>query len=191
MDKLKVNIGNLGEQVGTVFIPIIDKGAQFLTKRMLPAVSGFIGGMQEGTGVGGRFADKLLTLKAKASEAFGVFKVEVLPTLRDLGAYVGGTVVPTLGRMASFIGRNRDTLLPLLAAVGAGVAIFKTITSAVRIFTAVQAGLNFVMAAASRTTCSSRRRRTCTSSSEPTSRSRLSRHPRQQAATRRVPASSH
>lgn len=38
-DRLKVTLGNLGEQIGNVLIPALDAGAAFLTNSVLPALS--------------------------------------------------------------------------------------------------------------------------------------------------------
>lgn len=78
MDKAKVAVGNLGEQVGTALLPMIDRMAALFTGTVVPAVSSFISGVQTGTGVGGQFA-----------AAFGAVG-------RNLG-----TIAPVLGTVAA------------------------------------------------------------------------------------------
>jgi phage-related protein len=116
-EKLSVAFGNFKEQIGTALLPVIDKVAGVLTKRVVPAMSGFVTGMTTGTGAGGKFVGFLKS---------------------------AGSALATVG---GFIARNRDVLIPLVGAVVAGVAAFKVITGVVKAFTAVQAALNFVMSA--------------------------------------------
>jgi hypothetical protein len=115
-DKAKVAWGNLQETVGTALLPVLDKLQNWFTTKIAPAVTKFVTGMQDGTGAGGDFADKLESL--------------------------GGT----LQSVGSFLVQNRAVVVPLVAAFVSGVAVFKTITSVMRIFTGVQAALNLVMA---------------------------------------------
>jgi hypothetical protein len=115
-EKLSVSFGNFKEQVGTALLPVIDDVANVLTTKVIPAVSGFITEMQDGTGRGGQFVDFLK------------------------GA--GNALQTTYG----FIKDNADVIVPLVAGVAAGVVVFKTITGVVKAFTAVQAALNVVMA---------------------------------------------
>lgn len=54
-DKAAVAWGNLKEQIGTAILPMIDRLATAFTTKIVPAVSGFIAGMQSGAGAGGQF----------------------------------------------------------------------------------------------------------------------------------------
>lgn len=56
-EKMSVAWGNLKEQIGTALLPLIDRVANFMTKKVIPAVSGFITEMQTGEGAGGRFVE--------------------------------------------------------------------------------------------------------------------------------------
>lgn len=56
-DKARVAIDNLKEQIGTALLPVVDDLANKVAKDVVPAVSDFITGMQDGTGAGGEFVD--------------------------------------------------------------------------------------------------------------------------------------
>jgi len=114
-EKAGVAFGNLKEQIGTALLPYLDKAEKLLVEKVIPAVSDFFQGMQDGTGKGGAFV------------AF----------LKDAG--------DKLSAVAGFIKRNSDVLLPLVGAIMAGVAAFKIVTAVVRAYTAVQAALNVVL----------------------------------------------
>jgi len=101
-------------------------------------------------------------------ERIGAFlKVEVIPRVQELaavwlprfraalaavGGFVAGTLVPAIGDLVGWLVRNRDIVIPLVAAVVAGVAAYKTylavvklITAATKIWAGVQVALNVVM----------------------------------------------
>jgi tape measure domain-containing protein len=81
------------------------------------AVKKFITEFQNGTGAGGQFRDVL------------------------------ARVVGVAQNVAKWIGQNTTIVGALVSAVVAGIGAFKVITGIVRVFTAVQAALNFVLAA--------------------------------------------
>ncbi len=60
-EKLSTAFYNFKEQVGTDLLPIIDKFEGFLTAKVIPALTAFFAGIQDGTGAGGRFADIMRT----------------------------------------------------------------------------------------------------------------------------------
>lgn len=55
-EKARVAFGNLQETIGTALLPAIDKLSVKLTNDIIPAVSEFVTGMQDGTGAGGKVA---------------------------------------------------------------------------------------------------------------------------------------
>lgn len=57
MDKLRVSVGNLGEDIGGLLLPAVDRTATFLNAEAVPAIRGFVKGFQSGTGAGGKFAE--------------------------------------------------------------------------------------------------------------------------------------
>lgn len=54
-DKAQVALGNLKETIGTALLPVVDRLATTFTNTIAPAITGFIAGMQKGTGAGGQF----------------------------------------------------------------------------------------------------------------------------------------
>ena len=92
-DKAAVAMGNLKEQVGTALLPVIDRLASTFTGSVAPAISGFITGMQQGTGVGGA-----------------------------LVAVIGGLSAAVMGA-ASFLSQNKTAVLGLTVALGALVLV--------------------------------------------------------------------
>ncbi len=71
-DKLKVSFGNLEETIGTALLPVIDKLDEKLVSDIIPAVSDFVTGIQDGTGAGGAFADTLGDIWSAAKPVAGV-----------------------------------------------------------------------------------------------------------------------
>lgn len=116
-EKAQVAWGNFMEQVGTALLPMVDKIANFFTTKIVPALSSFVSGMQDGTGAGGKF-------------------VSVLTTTRDVLASVAG-----------FVKRNADVIVPLVGALGAAVVVIKVISTVTKAWAAAQALLNLAMTA--------------------------------------------
>ncbi len=157
MDKLKVSAGNLGEAVGNVLVPYIDKFATFLGQRAVPAVQGFLSGMKDGTGAGGRFAEKVGVVRDKAVAAFGYFKTDVLPVLRSVASMVGAVLVPALGFLSGHLTLVGGVVATLTAAFVAYRAVMVTmaiaqaasrflqLARAVGVMRAVQLQLNLAM----------------------------------------------
>ncbi len=73
-DKLKVSLGNLSETVGEKLLPYVDRFATKLNDDVVPAVSGFLEGMESGTGPGGEFADAMSSVGTALSDAWDVGK---------------------------------------------------------------------------------------------------------------------
>lgn len=84
-DKLQVSIKNLEETIGDALLPELERFQEFATTKVVPAISTFVTGMEDGTGAGGRFADTL--------------KTDVLPVARHLATeavQVGKALEPVL-----------------------------------------------------------------------------------------------
>jgi hypothetical protein len=88
-DKAAVAIGNLKEVLGTALLPVVDRVATVTTTKIIPAISGFITGMQSGAGAGGRLASILGATGAVISKVFGFIKNNAVV----LSAFVGTIVV--------------------------------------------------------------------------------------------------
>lgn len=116
-EKMAVAFGNLKEQIGTALLPIIDRMAATFTTKIIPAVSGFIAGMQAGTGAGGQF---VAILKGAAG---------------------------ALATVAGFVKQNADFFIPFVAALGTAVVVIKTIAAVTKVWAAAQAAMNVVLAA--------------------------------------------
>ena len=87
-DKLTNTFRIFKETIGTALLPVIDKVANFLSTKLLPPMTGFITGMQDGTGAGGGFVNFLKGLWA---------------VIQPVGAFIMSTVVPAVvGLFASF-----------------------------------------------------------------------------------------
>lgn len=114
-EKATVAWGNLKEQIGTGLMPMFDKVSRVLTKDIIPAVSGFVQGIQDGTGAGGTFRSVLT----------GVW-----------------TTVSTL---VGWLYKNRDILVPLVAIVGGAIGAYKVVTGAIAAWRTAQLLLNAAM----------------------------------------------
>lgn len=73
-EKMSVAWGNLKEQLGTAVLPVVDRVATFVGQRVIPTVSRFLGQLQSGEGVGGRFAKGIRTI---VDAAVGLFNLIV------------------------------------------------------------------------------------------------------------------
>jgi len=115
MQRLRVIAGNLGEQLGGYLLPVIGRLASWITDRAVPAVAGWAAS----------------------------FRQNILPTLQRVGEFITGSVLPAVADFARWIGRNRDVIVPVVAALGAMLAAFrafmfiKTVIAAVAAFNAV------------------------------------------------------
>ena len=116
-EKAAVSFGNLKEQIGTALLPTLDKIQTVIVNKVIPAVSQFFTEMQNGTGKGGEFVAFVKDAADKAAS------------------------------LASFIKRNSDVIVPLVAILGTAIVAFKVITAAVKAYTAVQLGLNLALTA--------------------------------------------
>lgn len=140
MTRLKVMFDETKEAIGARLIPILSTMADWFMNKAVPAIQSTY--------------DML-------AKKFG-------PTISDIGGWISGTLVPAiqkfvgqmksgegaggrfkdvfdkvsdvLGKVASFIGDNKTAVATFVGIIGTVVAITKT-------WTAVQAALNFVMAA--------------------------------------------
>lgn len=61
-DKMSVAFGNLQETVGVALVPLVDKFAAKMTSDVIPAMSTFVTGMQDGTGAGGKLVSTLRSI---------------------------------------------------------------------------------------------------------------------------------
>ncbi len=88
-DKAQVAWGNLQETIGTGLLPVIDKMQAIFTDKVAPAISDFVQGMQDGTGAGGSFVDKLTRVKDVLVAVGGFLVQHKDAVLAMLVAYAG------------------------------------------------------------------------------------------------------
>ena len=118
-EKARTAWNNFKEDVGTAILPALDKLADWFRLKALPAVQEFA----------------------------GWFQVNVTPRLREFAGYVTGTVVPAIQSFAGWVRDGSDWLLPLVAGIGAAVAVIKIISAVTKVWATMQALLNAAMAA--------------------------------------------
>jgi murein DD-endopeptidase MepM/ murein hydrolase activator NlpD len=112
MDKLKVIVGNLGEQIGGYLLPFIEDAATWLGKNLpqaLEATSGFIG----------------REVMPRLREFGDFFRAEILPRLKEFGGFIKDEIVPQLISFGGWLRDNAGLVKGLAVAVGALVAVTK------------------------------------------------------------------
>lgn len=139
--RLKATIGDLAAEFGTVFLPIATKIAGYLNENLRPAferVSEWVRseGIPRFQEFAGWFTENILPALLGV---WAVVQNQLLPALVSFGGYVGGTIVPVLADMVTWLTQNADIVLPLVAAVVAGVAAFKAYNTVLGIVKAAQA----------------------------------------------------
>lgn len=107
VEKLKVVAGNLAEEVGGFLLPAVNKFAGFATGTLIPGVKALFAAFQgEGVTSDG-FVGFMERIGVAARSAFGFFKAEVIPRLKEFAGFVTGTAAPAVAGLA----RNLSTTL--------------------------------------------------------------------------------
>ena len=147
MQRLQASLANTKETLGTALLPVVTGFVEVLNKNVVPAIDGFITGMKEGHGWGGKVADVFTTVKNGAQTAFDYVKSNVVPVIQDFVeefkngegaggrlrdaidtvkgaletafAYVKSDVVPALQDMWQWVKDNNETLKLAAKYVGA------------------------------------------------------------------------
>ncbi|HVQ96137.1 MAG TPA: hypothetical protein VMU51_34270 [Mycobacteriales bacterium] len=155
---LKAEFQNIVATVGQKLLPIGTRLVGFAA-RTLPGAFKSLGNaasvLFKGDFKGGIFGqledsklvDVLFRIRAAAIAAFGYFKTEVLPRLKDFGSFLLGTVVPAVTGFVQWMIRSKDVLIPLAVGVGAMVAAFKVWRAITLGMALAQTVLNVVLAA--------------------------------------------
>ena len=145
----------LGQGLATAIAPAIPLlkdglgGASAFLAGILPRVAegirSFIQGLRDGTGVGGFFRNVIMGIvdQARIFVINWQLGIGVAGTLRSVMSGVGSVIQSVTG----FYRQHSDAINAIVVALMAGFTAFKVITAAVRIYTAVQAALNFVLTA--------------------------------------------
>lgn len=98
-EKAAVAWGNLKEMIGTKLLPIIDKLENWISQKVIPAVTKFFNEMSSGVGTGGQVADIL----AKVGE--------------------------TLGTVVGFLAKHKETVITFVAVLGAMAIAFAAVNA--------------------------------------------------------------
>ena len=114
MERLKVVAGNLGESIGGLLLPVVNKFSTFLTSTAIPGIYA-LGAAFQGEGVtSDGFVGFMERVGVAARTAFRFFKTEVLPRLREFAGFVTGSVIPAV---AGFATNLASTLAPIISTV--------------------------------------------------------------------------
>lgn len=165
--KMRVGWDNLKEQLGKAMLPMFDKVSGFITKKAIPAVMGFVKGMEDGTGNGGKFSKWLKTdLWPILQKAGDFIHDKVIPAVSGFikgmqnGTGPGGKfrdliegIYTALKKTIDWVNQNRSWLAPIAAGILAAVVAWQTYTAisngvktAMEVMKAAQMALNLVMA---------------------------------------------
>lgn len=110
MERLRVIVGNVGQRIGFMLLPYVERFTNFLIARGVPIVEGFLDEFDRGVGAGGRLRDRMEELRAKGVQLWEEFRT---------GTGTGGQLrdaLATAGEAAAILGQvARDVVLPAIA----------------------------------------------------------------------------
>lgn len=144
------------EPVATRVFEAFSTGFQWFTDKGLPAIKS-VGEaiwekLQPGLATMGEFMRDTVVPAVKDLATW--FKDKLYPVLESAGSFISGTVVPALGDMAGWLAKNKEWILPLVAAFGAAVVALKAwqmgvvvVSAVTKAWGTVQAAFNAIMAA--------------------------------------------
>jgi hypothetical protein len=84
-ERAQVAWGNFQEQIGTAVLPILDRLAALFSEKIIPAMAGFVTGIQNGTGAGGQFRDVVAGMAKVVTAVFGF----IVDNKEAVGAFAG------------------------------------------------------------------------------------------------------
>lgn len=90
---LGAQFDNIKVKLGKFLLPLLTKLGKWINTKVLPAVSGFIDGMKDGTGAGGKFVDIMKGLAAAIKWAWDRV---IKPAFKALWAFTKNQLIPTL-----------------------------------------------------------------------------------------------
>jgi hypothetical protein len=149
-DRMKVALGNLGEIVGGFLLPVVHRFADLVSSTVVPGLMAMFAAFRTGDVTSAGFVGVMERIGAAARAAFGYFKAEILPRLKEFAGFVVGTVIPAIVGLVGWLWRNKDVVVAL-AGVFAAVKLTLFVQSvlaviqAVRVWIAIQGGLNAVL----------------------------------------------
>lgn len=123
-ERLRVIVGNLGERVGGMLLPSVERFANYVADQGVPVVHRFLDQFDRGVGLGGQFRDKLEDLRAKAVQLWEEFRT---------GTGTGGDLrasLETAGAAAMILGTAAHTyVLPALKWLGEHPDVLKGVVA--------------------------------------------------------------
>ena len=134
-DTVAIGLSDVIQPLVPIFAAALPKAAAALQGGLKIVGLGFkamFAAFREGDVTSDGFVGVMERIGVAARQVFGFIKTGVIPTLRS---------------MAGFMSRNRDVIIPLVAALGAAVITIKAITIATRVWAAAQVLLDAAMAA--------------------------------------------
>lgn len=127
--KLAVTMGNLKEKIGTALLPIVDRLANFMMHKVVPAVERLVTQFRNGEGAGGKLREGFERLRAKFEEVRPalqriamVILTKVVPVLVDLYTRYLVGVIEAVSAVAKVFRSLVLTVLDVLAAIVGGAA---------------------------------------------------------------------
>lgn len=144
-EKSAVAFGNFKEQIGGILLPVIDKLHKVLLTKIIPGVSGFVTGMQEGTGAGGKFVT-IAKGVGTAVLAIGSALITTAKFVKDnSGAFL--TLGAAIGIVSAATAAHSLVLAVNSGALSAWVAKTAIVQGATKAWAATQWILNAAMSA--------------------------------------------
>jgi hypothetical protein len=139
MARAKDSIQDAFRAIGQKLLPVVTKMADYIAKNAGPAIDKFGAFLTDKVGpaveqVAKRVGDFISDFR-KGEGAAGLLR----RALEGLGAIIE--------KVAGFLRDHSAAAQAVVAALGAGLVAFKLITTAVKVYTAVQTALNFVLSA--------------------------------------------
>lgn len=147
IDRLKSAGRVLAGQFEGPVLAAVDKFSGFMTGTLVPGVEAAVEAFKNPGATAEGFTGVMQRIGSTARTVFDYFKSDVLPRLREVGSFLGAEVVPRLQSLAQWLGQNRDVIIPLVAALAAGVVVYRTVILVTQAWAAAQALLNGVLAA--------------------------------------------
>ena len=121
MDRLNIAVGELGEQVGTLFLPVMQGVVSLLNDTLLPAISGIIASISGGGGLGAAFSGSapfIGGLVKTLTDFATMVTTQLIPTLIDLVERVwNGGLKDFFSTFAEIAGRVYSALTKIFTAV--------------------------------------------------------------------------
>jgi hypothetical protein len=177
MSRLKVVFDETKEAIGARLIPIVTVFANFILNKVVPAVEGFLGGLNDTGSGAGRFVEFFRGQVLPVLQSlWGQVQTQLLPALMSLGAAIAANVIPVFKTLApivvslgqailskvipaiasliTFFVKYQNVLVPVAAGILAIVAAMKVyrttilvVQAVTKAFAAVQLIMNAALAA--------------------------------------------